>query len=369
MEVRKMLEQYGHGGDIQTAEEIYGRPEGGFLDYSSNMNPWGPPSVVETLIKDHWRDVVRYPDPEVRLLRQKISEIYQVPPESILVGNGAAELIDLTVRVLQPKATGITRPCFSEYGEAVDKVQGHLYEIPLHAEYDFGLQMEDVERGLNQADLLFLGHPNNPNGRLIPPEVLQFLLSQQQRLIVDEAFMDFIPQEAGFSLIRQAATDEHLFVIRSMTKFFAIPGIRLGFVVAHPRWIKQMKQLQVQWSVNYLAQLIGTAVLNEHEYITATKFWLQEERPWFTERLQALGLKVFPSDTNFLLISFPDHITGGIKLMQSLMGKRGILIRDASRFAGLGASYGRLAIRLRKDNERLLTELELAMKQEGGICL
>lgn len=351
-----MLERYGHGGDVKSAEELFGLPADGFLDYSSNMNPWGPPKVVENLFKQQWHKIIQYPDPAVRDLRKKLSQTYDVPEECILVGNGAAELIDLTVRMIRPDVTAVAAPSFSEYEEAAEKVDSRIVHIPLLAEYDFELQVNHLEQALEQSNLVFLGHPNNPNGSLLPQSVIEALRSSSNQVIIDEAFMDFIPDEASFSMLKYAAQNENVYVVRSMTKFFAVPGIRLGFIVAHPKRIEQLKQLQVQWSVNYMAQLIGTAVLEEHEYIASTRSWLQEERPWFIQQLREIGFKVFPSVTNYVLFSLPQGWT--IQALQQRLGQRGILVRDASLFPGLDTSYGRLAIRLRADNLKLISILK-----------
>lgn len=360
------LERYGHGGDLWTATEAYGQPEEGWLDYSSNMNPWGPPEVVGQLMKDNWRDITRYPDPAVRRLRNRLSEAYQIPVESILVGNGAAELIDLVVRVLQPEETVLARPSFSEYEEAVHKAGGRISERLLRADQQFELRnwagLTSRSGEIDEASrTLFLGHPNNPTGRLVPTPVLDELRESGTRMILDEAFMDFLPDESEFSYIKRAAESEQIQVIRSMTKFYAIPGIRLGFVVAHPDLIGRMKDLQTQWSVNFLAQLIGEAVLDEHAYAARTRAWLLDERPWLMEGLRALGLIVFPSDVNFLLVAFPEQAGHNVQQLQKVMAERGIMIRDASLFKGLDTSYFRIAIRLRPDNERLLKTLKECM--------
>ncbi|MEX1031435.1 MAG: threonine-phosphate decarboxylase CobD [Paenibacillaceae bacterium] len=367
------LEQYGHGGDLWSATEAYGQPADGWLDYSSNMNPWGPPDVVSHIMKEHWRDISRYPDPAVRGLRSKLSEVYQIPMDSIIVGNGAAELIDLVVRVLHPEETVLARPSFSEYEEAVHKVGGRIRNFPLLADQQF--ELRDVRNlvdgsgdGSNgsctteSSRYVFLGHPNNPTGRLVPMPILDELRESRMGLILDEAFMDFLPDEKYFSYIRRASESERIVVIRSMTKFYAIPGIRLGFLVAHPQLIRQLTAMQTKWSVNFLAQLIGEAVLDEHDYAAQTRAWLAEERTWLTTELHALGLNVYPSDVNFLLISLPVHTELNVRLLQSAMAVRGILIRDASRFEGLDTSYFRIAIRLRPDNERLLKELKECLR-------
>lgn len=358
-----MLERYGHGGDLWTAEEAFGRPKEQFLDFSSNMNPLGPPSAVMTILRDQWRDMVKYPDPAVRELRSKLSLKYDIPMESILVGNGAAELIDLTARVLRPSVTGLARPSFSEYEEAIYKSGGVIHDIPLHAAYEFQLQHPDIEEAYSAADLLFLGHPNNPTGKLIPRHTLDILVQSGRRLVLDEAFIDFVPNEHEYSLLKLASTSQHIFVIRSMTKFYSIPGIRLGFMVAHPDFIQQIKALQVQWSVNYLAQRIGTAVLDDEDFEQSSRQWLKGEKPWLTEQLRQLGLEVVPSDVNFLLFSFPEEMGIDVKKAQKHMGHQGILIRDASLFEGLNERCCRVAIRLRDDNEQLIAGLQKMLSE------
>lgn len=302
-----MLERYGHGGDLWTAEETFGRPRDQFLDFSSNMNPLGPPPVVKQLLMDAWPDIVKYPDPAVRELRNKLAQKYDIGVESILVGNGAAELIDLTARVLKPSVTGLARPSFSEYEEAIHKTGGRIYNIPLRASHRFELQQQDVEAASSLVDLFFLGHPNNPTGRLLPRQIVDSLLDSGRSCVLDEAFMDFVPNEQEHSLLKLASTSRKLIVIRSMTKFYSIPGIRLGFMVAHPDLIREIRQQQVQWSVNYLAQRIGTAVLDDEEFELASRRWLQEEKAWIIGQLQQLGLDVVPTEVNFVLFSFLQH--------------------------------------------------------------
>lgn len=361
-----MLERYGHGGDLRTAEESFGLNKEEFLDFSANMNPLGPPEVIEHIMKSKWHEINRYPDPASRQLVKAISEHYEIPEASIMVGNGAAELIDLLVRHLVPNITGLAQPCFSEYGDAVHNAAGIAYDIPLYEEHSFELQESDIEQAMNETNLLFLGHPNNPTGKLIPQCILNNIINRKHPLILDEAFMDFIANEAEVSRIRQAAGEPNLYVIRSMTKFFSIPGIRLGFMVAHPDMIAQLRKRQTPWSVNFLAQEIGKSVLNiedpcNEQYAQRTREWLDEERPWLTNQLELLGLQVVPSETNFLLISLPEQSGYDIKQLQQLLGRKGILVRDASLFKGLNERYGRVAVRTRLDNERLVQAIREVM--------
>jgi threonine-phosphate decarboxylase len=365
-----VLEQFGHGGDLLTAEETFGRKQDQFLDFSSNMNPLGPPAAVKEILQSSWRELSKYPDPAVRELRAKLAVKYDVPIESILVGNGAAELIDLVVRVLKPQAVGLARPSFLEYEEAVHKADSRIVDIPLLAEDRFTLQQRDVDIASKECDLLFLGHPNNPTGKLVPASLLKSIVNSGQRLIVDEAFMDFVSDEPDHSLLREAAYNKQVIVIRSMTKFYSIPGIRLGFMVAHPDTIASIRRLQVPWSVNYLAQRIGAEVLQDRLFEQQTADWMRNEKPWLIAQLEGLGLQVTPSDVNFLLVAFPEESGLQVKQVQKVMGHKGILIRDASLFEGLDQRYCRVAIRLRADNEMLVAALQETMQElrsRGGI--
>ncbi|MGG1514359.1 threonine-phosphate decarboxylase CobD [Paenibacillus oryzisoli] len=357
-----MLERYGHGGDLLTAQETFGLPKERFTDFSSNMNPLGPPPCVREIVAEGWKDIHKYPDPAVRALRGKLAHKYGIDPESILVGNGAAELIDLIVRVLKPERTGLARPSFSEYEEAVHKTDGKLLSIPLLAGNGFALAEPELELAISSTDLLFLGHPNNPTGRLISRDVLDMLLRSKRRLVLDEAFMDFIEDEGAHSMLRLASQSRELIVIRSMTKFYSIPGIRLGFMVAHPELIREARRLQVQWSVNDLAQRIGCAVLEDEPFEAASRRWLSEEKPWLSAQLGSLGLEVIPSDVNFLLFSFPKATGMTAAKAQQLLGQMGILIRDASRFEGLDERFCRAAVRLRADNENLVVALSTILE-------
>lgn len=357
------LERYGHGGDLRTAAETFGGGTDRFLDYSSNMNPFGPPPSVGDVLRERWRDLAAYPDPAVRELRAKLAAHYGIPADSIIVGNGAAELIDLLVRVLQPKVTALAQPSFVEYEGAVRHAGGRVHAMPLHAEHGFALQRETLETALAASDLVFLGQPNNPSGALVPQELLRLAADSGKPLALDEAFLDFSPEEQRLTWMRRAAVQRGLYVVRSMTKFYAIPGVRLGFLVAHPDHIRELKERQVPWSVNAFAQWIGCAVLKERGYADRTRNWLKEERPWLEARLTGLGFRVVPNAAaNFLLFALPHGSEGRVRELQRYLGERGILVRDASTFPGLDGSWCRVAVKLRADNEQLLAGLAEALR-------
>lgn len=360
-----MLERYGHGGDLRTAEEAFGIAAHSFIDFSSNMNPLGPPPAVKQALLGYADIIGHYPDPAVRGLRRKLALLHNIDEQSIVIGNGAAELIDLIVRALQPKLTTLAIPCFDEYGDAVRKIGGAVYEIKLSSDNQFRID-NDTERMCETAAagaLFMLGSPNNPTGQLVDPGLIMELLGSGAYVVVDEAFMDFVPNAARYSLIQEAARNEWLFVIRSMTKFYSIPGIRLGYIVGMPRALSGLRRLQVPWSVNSLAQLIGEAVLEDSDFEERTMLWLGEERPWLMEQLQAIGFEVNPSSANYLLLRLPAQLELSASMLQLEMGKQGVLIRDASRFPGLDHTYIRVAVKLREQNELLLRALRLCLNR------
>ncbi|WP_201755175.1 threonine-phosphate decarboxylase CobD [Paenibacillus glycinis] len=364
-----MLERYGHGGDWATARELFGANGGPrqFIDYSANMNPFGPPAGVFELLRNYGDAIMIYPDPAVRGLRNKLARHHDVPMDSLLVGNGAAELIDLLFRSMRPKAAVLAEPCFSEYREAAVKNGANVEAIELRAEERFRLTPEAVREKLAQLrrsglrggqTLWFLGSPNNPTGQVVDAAIVKELLDEGETVAVDEAFMDFAANESELGVLRDAASREGLIVIRSMTKFYAIPGIRLGYMAAHPALIGRLAALQVPWSVNSLAQQIGEAVLEDTRYARDTIAWLREERQWLRSELAALGLVTYGSaSVNYVLSAFPDKRSWTSARLQEALGFKGILIRDAAHFVGLDERYFRLAVRLRPDNELLLEQL------------
>lgn len=364
-----MLERYGHGGDLSTAEETFGRLQGGFLDFSSNMNPLGPPASALRAIASYGEEITRYPDPAVRKLRSRIAAKHDVPPESVLAGNGAAELIDLAARVLQPASAAIPAPSFIEYEEAAVKAGAEVRYIRLNSGDGFELGARAIASLLAEQarpDVWMIGSPNNPTGRTVDPAVIRALLDDGHQVMLDEAFVDFLPDGEARSLAQLAASHPRLIVLRSMTKYYAIPGIRLGYAIAHPDTIKAMRQLQVPWSVNSLAQRIGEAVLEEDEaFASRTAAWLSAERPYLAAGLLRLGFTVYPGEVNYVLASLPSAAGMTAAELQDRMGRRGILIRDASRFEGLDGAYVRFAVKQRADHDRLLAVLAECLHMYG----
>ncbi|MEB3102058.1 threonine-phosphate decarboxylase CobD [Ferviditalea candida] len=360
-----MLEKNGHGGDWATAMEMFPCILDKLLDYSANINPLGPPAALQQLLSQQWNFLTRYPDPEVRELRGAISAKYGIMPESVLVGNGAAEVIDLIVRTLKPETVGVIDPTFSEYREASEKYGANIVSIQALAEEEFSVPLEKVIEALAKVDALFIGQPNNPTGNRWERRYLEELIRSAEkfgtRIILDEAFIDFFPDEADVSMVHEAERSETVVVVRSMTKFYAIPGLRLGYAVAGPSLIRAMKRLQVPWSVNHLAQKAGVLALQDLVYERHSRQLISVERSWLSRELARLGCQTYESAANFLLVRLGNHCLDADELQRRL-GFEGILIRCCTTFIGLNDHYFRVAVRTRTENERFIRALEAALK-------
>lgn len=362
-----MLERYGHGGDLETASALYGRAADAFIDFSSNMNPWGPPDGAKAALLRAWERIDAYPDPAARRLRARLAERHGVPPESIWVGNGAAEAIDLALRAIRPGVAVLAAPGFAEYKTAVVHAGGRTLVLQLWAEHGFEVTAEDVAGAGQYADTIVLGHPNNPTGRHLSAAAIEAALDSCRAVVIDEAFLDFAPKEDELTLVRRAAAQRGLFVTRSLTKFYAIPGLRLGYVVAHPDEIARIRALAVPWSANGIALEVGEAVLADNAFAERTLAWLPPERDFVASRLEALGLTVYPSDANFHLVRFSANEAYRVSTLQADLGRQGFLIRNAATFKGLeDDTYFRLAVKKREHNDQFLDALEAWIQGQRG---
>lgn len=378
-----------HGGNIEKIAKRYGLREEKIIDFSANINPLGPSPKVIKVLKENLDKIARYPDPEAIKLRKELSEYLKVNPENIIAGNGAVELIHLICRALRPKKALIVVPTFSEYEFVLKSVGCKTEFFPLKSRDNFRLDIEELLRNMKKIDLprpyegrglLFLCNPSNPTGQLISKvNMLRIVDNARKRrvfVVVDEVFIDFVENEKERTLIQEAVKRNNLFVIRSLTKFFALPGIRIGHGIGNKRLLEKLKTHQEHWSVNALAQIAGIAALRDREYIKKTKGLISEEREFLYHRLSKIkGLKPYPSVTNFILCQLTGRkhlsaLISGIytpaayytkksasKSLQKKLIQKNILIRDCSSFRSLSNRYIRIAIRTRKENLRLISSL------------
>jgi threonine-phosphate decarboxylase len=339
-----------------------GRPEredrDGILDFSINVNPLGPPAAVLDRLRQALPNIARYPDPRGRALTNRLAALHDVPPGQVCLGNGSNDLIYAVGRAFPQRHTSIVEPTYTEYLRAsllVGSTVTHWL-----ADEDFRLEPFDLEG----AGLVWLGNPNNPTGHLWPAETLHSWIEAHPRTIfvVDEAFLPFLAAEAEHSLIRATTRLPNLIVLRSLTKIYAFPGLRLGYAVASTELAARLREQIVPWSINVLAQEAGLAALDDGDYLRRTRAWLQTEGKAFTAALAEFAefLEPIPSRANFVLARLRNltaaRLTAGL-------ADCGIFVRDASNFIGLDDRYIRLAIRPSADNRRLLHELRACLKE------
>lgn len=355
-----------HGGNIYRASEETGFPAYELLDFSASINPLGISERVKDAIGSELDSLVHYPDPDVSELRQKIARCHNIDTGSIICGNGSTEIIYLIPRALQPERVLITAPAFSEYEKAI-KISGQrsavsdkltenrkqIKELTLKEENGFRIIAEEFIEAMRGCDMAFLCNPNNPIGDLLRREdVLRIAEAAREAectLVIDEAFMDFCPDHSVMGHVQE---NPYLIVLRSMTKFYAITGLRAGYGVFHPEIIRSINEFKEPWTVNTLAQKAAIAALDDAEYAEKTMDLIRKEKEFIENGLNELNIGFFPSAVNFYLLRTDDA-----RRVTAEMRKKGVLVRDCSNFRGLGSGYLRIAVKDRTANEKLLKAL------------
>ena len=345
-----------HGGNINEVAKRYGlRPEG-IIDFSASINPLGISERARKAVVESLDSVLHYPEQFAESLTAEAAKFYSVPPDCLIAGNGSTELIYLLPRAFRPKKALIINPTFSEYKNAL-KIAGCSIDYFLMLEEDgFRLRVAPLMRVLKGGyDILYICNPGNPTGALIPKsdilEIVDKASSHDTLCIVDEAFMDFAEEE---SVRKEAVERPNLIVLRSMTKFFGIPGMRVGFAIGNKEKIGEMMVYKEPWSVNALATIAAIESIGDTEYIKESRRYVAEEREHLHSSLKEIHwLKPFPSAANYILLKIKrDGVDADC--LAAALAKEGILIRSCSSFEGLGNRFFRVAVRNREENERLV---------------
>jgi threonine-phosphate decarboxylase len=355
-----------HGGNIYEVGQRYKlRPEM-ILDFSSNINPLGPSPRVLRALRSHLRWISRYPEIFASSLTRDLARFHDLPEETLVVGNGSTALIYRLPSVLRAKTALVLHPTFSEYERAFELGGCRIDVLLREEEQGFRPPWQRLFEALRRGyDAVMLCNPNNPTGDVIGPAELCEFVEEAGRVgtvvIVDEAFMDF--QEEA-SLKHEVLQRGNLIVLRSMTKCFALAGLRLGFLAASPPLAKRVREADEPWAVSALAQIAGRESLKDRNYLRRTLALIPTERRYLVEHLANLpGLTVFPSVTNYLLLKITRPGWDTACVQQALI-HYGILIRDCTSFPGLGGAFMRIAVRGRNDNGRLISALNTVWQQD-----
>lgn len=349
-----------HGGNIH---KIYREKNIEVLDYSANINPLGVSKNLKKFIKKNIDKLVNYPDPNYDNLKNSISKYINIPKENLIVGNGATEIIFLTMRALKPQKALIICPTFAEYERALEEVEASIDYFELSNDGDkFFIDINILKKELeNNYDLVVFCNPNNPTGNFTNYNLFEEILKEnysKTKFLVDEAFIDFMPK--GEELSFKNTFSKKLIIIRAFTKFFAIPGLRLGYGICFDNeLINKMYKIKEPWTLNYFASDCGEVLLNDEKYIRNSLKSLKSEKSYMLEKFSKMqNIQIYRSETNFLLIKL--FKISGAELYEKLLAK-GILIRRCENFKFLDDSFIRIAIKDRKSNKKFVKSLKKIM--------
>lgn len=347
-----------HGGNVLQMAEKWGLSPDEILDFSANINPLGMPDSLKQAIVNNLHLAERYPDIDYQSLHAALSRHTNCPPEWILAGNGATELIFAIVHYLKPKKALLPVPGFAEYRRALQREGCEIISYPLFEEENFQPNERILSALTSDIDCLFLCTPNNPTGQYPAPELLAKIVAHCQAhdiaLTVDESFIDFIPDHPGLTAL--VAQHPKLYLLRSLTKFFAIPGLRLGYLIsADEKAIATMRDEREPWTINAFAALAGETVLDDREYIQQTHQWLLAEQRYLFEALSDFdSICVWRPAANYIFLHCLDE---SINLQDALI-RQNILIRHCANYPGLSAHHYRVAIKSHDANLKLIAALK-----------
>lgn len=351
-----------HGGDTLSYESFY---KGELVDFSSNINPLGTPKGLHEKLVQGFGTLTAYPDIKYRKLKASISQYLGCSIDNILVGNGAVEIIDNFI--ISAKRIVTTMPTFAEY--SLRAIAHHKELIEISYGEDFKVNVEDIEKHIQEGDLLILGNPNNPTGLRIEKDILldiyKIIEQRGGYLLLDEAFYEFCPYDYDSIQIFRKFGYKNVGIIRAATKFFALPGIRLGYACASIEKVNEIGKIELPWSINSLADIAGQYIFLDEEYIERSKGYIEEERGYMLENLSNIPwIRVYPTSTNYILIRL-DRWDEEYIFKEFL--SRGIVIRKCSSFRGLDNRHIRVAIKDRKNNTRLLNVFRELTREVGMI--
>ena len=358
-----------HGENIHEAAARHGIDPAKIIDFSVSINPLGlSPKAKKKLGREGLAAVLHYPDSQCRELRRALAEYHSIPTESILPGAGSIEFIYSLPRLLEFKKVLLVTPALSEYENALEAQSPdcRIDFFETREEDGFELSVEGLLLSLTQGyDALYLCNPNNPTGILTEKKDLLRVLARTERentwFILDEAFVEFVP---GETLLREAAFSTRLITLRSLSHFFALSGLRAGYMVSNAEVTRKFQEKKEPWRVNALAQIAASESLRDMAYIDRTLSYVQEERENLTLGLRGIpGFIPYPGSANYLLVQIHPSLDLTAADLQERLIPRGILICDCASFHHLGPFFFRVAVRSHKENQALLKALRQILKE------
>ncbi|TJX63281.1 aminotransferase class I/II-fold pyridoxal phosphate-dependent enzyme [Soehngenia saccharolytica] len=334
-----------HGADIETFQ---GFSKGKLIDFSSNINPLGIPSHIVDEINDSVGKLNKYPDIKYRKLKKDVASYLDCDMENVIVGNGAVEIIDSFTMIANRVVVFI--PSFSEYEK---RARIHNKEIiRLNFDNNFKINVETIASIIQPNDLLILGNPNNPTGLRIDQNIVisiyDIVRKNSATLLLDEAFFEFCPVDYDSIELFKQNNFDNICIIRAATKFFALPGLRLGYGCSSIELVEKINSIMMPWSVNGMAESIAKYLFTDEKYIVDSKTYIKNEREFLLKELRKLSnIVVYDTDANFILIKL---LNKDEDYALHFFLDRGVLIRTCSSFKSLGKDHIRIAIKSHYEN-------------------
>ncbi len=353
--------EYGHGGNVRAAADAKGVGVDQLLDFSANINPLGPPHWLRSCLSRAIDDIVHYPDPSAAPLCELIAQKYGVAADRVLVANGSTELLYQLPRALNCQRAVVPVPCYIDYLKVVELENMETITIELSEEANFCLDMDLLEKTIKDGDLVIIGSPANPTGVLASATAILGLAKRYPEVsfVIDEAFLDFVVDAQ--SLAGRAA---NIISLHSLTKFYAIPGLRLGYGVFPEAVSRKLRKSLPPWSVNNLAQEGGMKAVNDNVYQEKSRDYIVKCRTRFEEQLRKFTeLKVFPAVANYILLRLLGSME--VRELQKGLESQDILIRDCFNYQGLNSKFFRVAVRTDAENRKFIDALGLFLKNTG----
>lgn len=328
-----------HGGDIYRNQIR--------LDFSVNTNPLGMPDSVREALHQAVEEAEHYPDIHAQELTKAVAERLRISEKRLVFGNGASELFHAVLHAVKPSKILIPVPSFLGYEEAAKAMDCEVIFYEMKKEEKFSLTERILDTLDESISLVFLANPNNPVGNLVEPELI-FKIAEKCRqcditLVLDECFMELTGKEMTHSFFNQLDEFPNVVVVRAFTKLYAIPGVRLGYLICEQTLAEKIRLQLPEWNLSVFAQRAGVAAIKEQEYVARAVVCIQTQRLFLREELKAAGCNVFDSDADYLLFYSE-------KKLYELFLQRGILIRDCSNFRGLQRGYYRIAVKSEEQN-------------------
>ena len=349
-----------HGSDLEKIEKVFGIKKEDIVSYSANVNPLGISHKLREVLSQHLNAITRYPDREYTKLRQCIADYTGAQMENIIMGNGSTELISLFIQTNHPKKAMILGPTYSEYERDINLGGGTCIYFPLKEENDFRMDVNALCQQLDDnLDLLVLCNPNNPTSSAITRREMRRILDACMEhgifVMVDETYVEFAPDEKNVTSVSLTNYYSNLIILRGTSKFFASPGLRLGYAITGNRDVaKEINTRKDPWTINSLAEIAGQIMFQDEDYIRETKDLITSERARLYQELSSWDtVRVYEPQANFILVKILKEGVDAEMLFEHCI-RKGMMIRNCSTFPFLDSQFIRFCIMSPEDNDRLL---------------